>query len=154
MAGSLNKVMIIGNLGRDPELRYTQRGTPVCNFTVAVNRPGRTDEATGQRSEDETEWFAVVAWDKLAETCSQFLAKGRKVYIEGRLQTRSWEGQDGQKRSRVEVLAQQMVMLDPRQQGGEGQHGGEEMALAGAGARSGGNGRASAPTGDEDDLPF
>src|SRR5438876_1120917 len=129
MAGSLNKVMIIGNLGRDPELRYTQRGTPVCNFTVAVNRPGRVDDATGQRAEDETEWFAVVAWDKLAETCSQYLAKGRKVYIEGRLQTRSWEGQDGQKRSRVEVLAQQMVMLDPRQQGGE------EMALAGAGAR-------------------
>jgi single-strand DNA-binding protein len=116
MAGSLNKVMIIGNLGRDPELRYTQRGTPVCNFTVAVNRPGRLDDATGQRSEDETEWFAVVAWDKLAETCSQYLAKGRKVYIEGRLQTRSWEGQDGQKRYRTEVVAQNMLLLDPRQQ--------------------------------------
>ena len=105
MAGGLNKVMIIGNLGKDPELRYTQRGTAVCNFTVAVNRPGRMDEATGQRTEDETEWFQVVAWDKLAETCNQFLAKGRKVYVEGRLQTRSWEGQDGQKRTRVEVLA-------------------------------------------------
>lgn len=116
MAGSLNKVMIIGNLGRDPELRYTQRGTAVCNFTVAVNRPGRVDE-NGQRSEDETEWFSVVAWDKLAETCSQFLQKGRKVYVEGRLQTRSWEGPDGQKRSRVEVLAQQMTMLDSRSQG-------------------------------------
>lgn len=115
MAGSLNKVMIIGNLGRDPELRYTQRGTAVCNFTVAVNRPGRIDE-NGQRSEDETEWFSVVAWDKLAETCSQFLQKGRKVYVEGRLQTRSWEGPDGQKRSRVEVLAQQMTMLDSRAQ--------------------------------------
>jgi single-strand DNA-binding protein len=115
MAGSLNKVMIIGNLGRDPELRYTQRGTAVCNFTVAVNRPGRTDE-NGQRSEDETEWFSVVAWDKLAETCSQFLQKGRKVYVEGRLQTRNWEGPDGQKRSRVEVLAQQMTMLDSRSQ--------------------------------------
>jgi single-strand DNA-binding protein len=115
MAGSLNKVMIIGNLGRDPELRYTQRGTAVCNFTVAVNRPGRTDE-NGQRTEDETEWFSVVAWDKLAETCSQFLQKGRKVYVEGRLQTRNWEGPDGQKRSRVEVLAQQMTMLDSRVQ--------------------------------------
>lgn len=113
MAGSLNKVMIIGNLGRDPELRYTQRGTAVCNFTVAVNRPGRADE-NGQRTEDETEWFSVVAWDKLAETCSQFLQKGRKIYVEGRLQTRSWDGPDGQKRSRVEVLAQQMVMLDSR----------------------------------------
>ena len=148
MAGSLNKVMIIGNLGRDPELRYTQRGTPVCNFTVAVNRPGRMDDATGQRSEDETEWFAVVAWDKLAETCSQYLAKGRKVYIEGRLQTRSWEGQDGQKRSRVEVLAQQMVMLDAKAPAGE------EAAMVGAGAGArGGGGRADAAA-EEDDLPF
>lgn len=114
MAGSLNKVLIIGNLGRNPELRYTQRGTAVCNFTVAVNRPGRADE-NGQRTEDETEWFSVVAWDKLAETCSQYLQKGRKVYVEGRLQTRSWDGPDGQKRSRVELLAQQMVMLDARQ---------------------------------------
>jgi single-strand DNA-binding protein len=115
VAGSLNKVMIIGNLGRDPELRYTQRGTAVCNFTVAVNRPGRSDES-GQRSEDETEWFSVVAWDKLAETCSQFLQKGRKVYVEGRLQTRTWEGPDGQQRSRVEVVATQMTMLDSRNQ--------------------------------------
>jgi single-strand DNA-binding protein len=119
VAGSLNKVMIIGNLGRDPELRYTQRGTAVCNFTVAVNRPGRTDE-NGQRTEDETEWFSVVAWDKLAETCSQFLQKGRKVYVEGRLQTRSWEGQDGQQRSRVEVVATQMTMLDSRSQAESG----------------------------------
>ena len=147
------KVMIIGNLGRDPELRYTSRGTAVCNFTVAVNRPGRLDDATGQRSEDETEWFAVVAWDKLAETCSQYLAKGRKVYIEGRLQTRSWEGQDGQKRSRVEVLAQQMVLLGSRGQGGD------EGALVGAGARSAGRAPAEAGAAvgagaEDDDLPF
>jgi single-strand DNA-binding protein len=148
MAGSLNKVMIIGNLGRDPELRYTQRGTPVCNFTVAVNRPGRVDDATGQRGEDETEWFAVVAWDKLAETCSQYLAKGRKVYIEGRLQTRSWEGQDGQKRSRVEVLAQQMVMLDAK-----GQSSDDGGGLVGAGASAlGASGRGAAA--EEDELPF
>jgi single-strand DNA-binding protein len=146
VAASLNKVMIIGNLGRDPELRYTQRGTPVCNFTVAVNRPGRTDE-NGQRGEDETEWFAVVAWDKLAETCSQYLTKGRKVYVEGRLQTRSWEGQDGQKRSRTEVLAQQMTMLGSRAPAGAGS---EPVA---AGAR---NGRAAgaAATDEDDDLPF
>src|SRR5262245_40865050 len=147
MAGSLNKVMIIGNLGRDPELRYTQRGTPVCNFTVAVNRPGRTDEATGQRAEDETEWFAVVAWDKLAETRSQYLAKGRKVYIEGRLQTRSWQGQDGQQRSRVEVLAQQMVMLDSRGPSGD------DAGLVGAGASARGGGGPAAAA-EEDDLPF
>ena len=151
MAGSLNKVMIIGNLGRDPELRYTQRGTPVCNFTVAVNRPGRTDEATGQRSEDETEWFAVVAWDKLAETCSQYLSKGRKVYVEGRLQTRSWDDKDtGAKRYKTEVNANDVQFLDSARDGAEG--GG---SFAGAG---------SAPTAtpalagggdvDPDDIPF
>src|SRR5687768_4644730 len=131
MAGSLNRVMIIGNLGRDPELRYTTRGNPVCNFTVAVNRPGRTDE-NGQRAEDETEWFSVVAWDKLAETCNQFLSKGRKVYVEGRLQTRSWQGQDGQERSRVEVVATNMVMLDSK--GSQG----EPVAVAASRPRGGG----------------
>jgi single-strand DNA-binding protein len=141
VAGSLNKVMIIGNLGRDPELRYTTRGNAVCNFTVAVNRPGRVDE-NGQRAEDETEWFSVVAWDKLAETCNQYLGKGRKVYVEGRLQTRTWEGPDGQKRSRVELLAQNMVMLDSRRSGDEG--------LAGVGARGG----AAAAAGEDDELPF
>ena len=147
MAGSLNKVMIIGNLGRDPELRYTTRGNAVCNFTVAVNRPGRLDE-NGQRGEDETEWFAVVAWDKLAETCNQYLTKGRKVYIEGRLQTRSWEGSDGQKRSRVEVLAQNMVMLDSRNRG--------EDELAGAGVRAGAGAAAGAgaDASEDDELPF
>ena len=141
MSRGLNKVMIIGNLGRDPELRYTQRGTPVCNFTVAVNRPGRMDE-NGQRAEDETEWFSVVAWDKLAETCNQYLSKGRKVYVEGRLQTRSWEGPDGQKRSRVEVLAQNMVMLDSRNR--------SDDELAAVGARAG----AAAVASDDDELPF
>lgn len=141
MAGSLNRVMIIGNLGRDPELRYTQRGNVVCNFTVAVNRPGRMTES-GERTDDETEWFSVVAWDKLAETCNQYLARGRKVYVEGRLQTRSWDAADGTKRSRVEVLAQNMVMLDTRRTG-------DEMP-AGVGASSSHPG---APD-DDDDLPF
>lgn len=117
MAG-LNKCMIIGNLGKDPELRYTQTGTAVCNFTVAVNRPGRVDEATGQRGDGEVEWFAVIAWDKLGETVNQHLSKGRMVYVEGRLQTRSWEGQDGQKRYRTEVVASNIVFLSPRQEGG------------------------------------
>jgi single-strand DNA-binding protein len=140
MAGSLNKVMIIGNLGRDPELRYTTRGNAVCNFSVAVNRPGRQDE-NGQRAEDETEWFSVVAWDKLAETCNQYLGKGRKVYVEGRLQTRSWEGPDGQKRSRVEVLAQNMVMLDSRNRSDD------ELSPVGAAA-------GAAASSDDDELPF
>jgi single-strand DNA-binding protein len=145
VAGSLNRVMIIGNLGRDPELRYTTRGNAVCNFTVAVNRPGRTDE-NGQRSEDETEWFSVVAWDKLAETCNQFLGKGRKVYIEGRLQTRSWEGQDGQQRSRVEVVAQNMVMLDSKGSTGE--------TVGAAAARSRDGAVAVAERDEDDSLPF
>ena len=117
MAGSLNRVMIIGNLGRDPELRYTTRGNAVCNFTVAVNRPGRTDE-NGRRSEDETEWFSVVAWDKLAETCNQFLSKGRKVYVEGRLQSRSYDDKDGNKRYITEVVADDVILLGGRGEGG------------------------------------
>ena len=114
MAGSLNKVMIIGNVGRDPEMRYTPNGTPVTSFTVAVNRRWTTPEGD---TRDETEWFNVVAWNKLAEQCSQYVTKGRKVYIEGRLQTRSWEGQDGQKRYRTEVVANQMILLDSRHDG-------------------------------------
>jgi len=111
MAGSLNKVMIIGNVGRDPEMRYLQNGTPVTSFSVAAGRTWTTPE--GERRE-ETEWFNVVAWNKLAETCNQLITKGRKVYIEGRLRTHSWEGQDGQKRYRTEVVASSMILLDSR----------------------------------------
>ena len=111
MAASLNKVMIIGRLGRDPEMRYTPSGSPVTNFSVAASR--RWNSPSGEQRE-ETEWFNVVAWDKLAEQCNEYLHKGRLVYIEGRLRTRSWEGTDGQKRYRTEVVAQQMMMLDSR----------------------------------------
>ena len=103
----LNKVMIIGNAGKDPEMRFTANGSPVTSFSLAVNRSG-TD---GDRKE-ETEWFNVVAWNKLAETCNQFLGKGRRVYVEGRLQTRSWDGQDGQKRYRTEIIANDVLFLD------------------------------------------
>ena len=109
MAGSLNKVMIIGNLGRDPEMRYTPKGAPVTSFTVAVNRQWSGEDGP----QKETEWFNVVAWNKLAETCSQVLSKGRSVYVEGRLQTHSWDGQDGQKHYRTEVIAQTVTFLDP-----------------------------------------
>lgn len=111
MAGSLNKVMIIGNVGRDPEMRYLPSGTPVTTFPVAAGHTWRTPDG---ESHEETEWFNVVAWSKLAETCNQLITKGRKVYIEGRLRTRSWEGQDGQKRYRTEVIATSMVLLDSR----------------------------------------
>ncbi len=113
MAGSmsLNKVMIIGNVGRDPEMRYTQNGSPVTSFSVAAGRRWTTPE--GEQRE-ETEWFNIVTWNKLAETANRYVAKGSRVYIEGRLQTRSWEGQDGQKRYRTEVVAQNLILLDSR----------------------------------------
>lgn len=109
---SLNKVMLIGNLTRDPELRYTPNGTAVCSFGLATNRSWASGDG-GERKE-ETEFHRIVAWNKLAELCGQLLTKGRKVYIEGRLQTRSWEGQEGEKRQATEVVAEDMVLLDSR----------------------------------------
>jgi single-strand DNA-binding protein len=110
MADGLNKVMLIGNLGADPEMRFTANGSAVTNFRMAVGRTFRTPD--GDRR-DETEWFSVVCWNKLAEIVGQHLRKGRKVYVEGRLQTRSWDGPDGQKRYRTEVIANQVLYLDP-----------------------------------------
>lgn len=109
MVRGLNKVMIIGNLGRDPELRYTPNGTPVVSFNVAVGRQWTT--SAGERKE-ATEWFNVVAWRELAEICSQKLSKGRLVYIEGSLQTRTWEDAEGQRNYRMELVADQMTILD------------------------------------------
>jgi single-strand DNA-binding protein len=108
MAG-LNKVMIIGNLGADPEMRYTADGTALTNFRVAASRTYSSPE--GERKE-ETEWFSVVTWRKLAEQCSQFLQKGRKVYVEGRLQTRSWDTPEGERKYRTEVIADRVMFLD------------------------------------------
>jgi single-strand DNA-binding protein len=108
MAG-LNKVLIIGNLGADPEMRYTADGTALTNFRVAASR--NYNGPDGERKE-ETEWFSVVAWRKLAEQCSQFLQKGRRVYVEGRLRTRSWDTPDGQRRYRTEVVAERVLFLD------------------------------------------
>ncbi|MDP9352825.1 MAG: single-stranded DNA-binding protein [Chloroflexota bacterium] len=113
MARDLNKVMVIGRLGADPELRYTAQGTAVAQMRLAVNRRTRAGAEGEQR--EETDWLTIVAWERLAETCSQYLAKGSRVYFEGRLQTRSWEGQDGQKRYATEIIASDMIMLDSRQ---------------------------------------
>ncbi len=110
---SLNKVQIIGNLGKEAEMRYTPSGNPVTTFSVACNRKYEQD---GQ-SKEEVEWFNVVTWNKQAESCNQYLSKGSLVYVEGRLHTRSWDGQDGQKHYRVEVIASQVIFLD-RKQGG------------------------------------
>jgi len=106
---SLNKVMIIGNLGSDPEMRFTPNGNPVTSLRVATSRVYTTAE--GERKQ-ETEWFTVVAWNKLAESCNQFLTKGRLVYVEGRLRTRTWESQDGQKHYRTEIIASSVTFLD------------------------------------------
>jgi single-strand DNA-binding protein len=104
--------MLIGNLTRDPELRYTPSGTAVCSFRLATNRSWTPSDG-GERKE-ETEFHRIVSWNKLAELCSQLLSKGRKVYIEGRLQTRSWDTPEGEKKYTTEVVAEDMVLLDSR----------------------------------------
>ncbi len=108
---SLNKVIIIGNVGGEPEMRFTPNGRPVTSFRVATNWMSTAPD--GERRQ-ETEWFSVVAWNKLAEQCNQFLAKGRLVYAEGRIHTRTWEGQDGLQHSRAEVIANKVIFLDRR----------------------------------------
>jgi single-strand DNA-binding protein len=172
---SLNKAMIIGNLGRDPEMRYTPTGQAVTQFTVAVNRNYRGQDGNWQ---EETEWFRVVAWGPLAERTAENLRKGRKVYVEGRIQTRQWEDKDGQKRYTTELVANQVTSLDRGQRDGgdpgpgdtatgdkpdvapvrggrQGGAGASAGASAGAGTGAGGG----AGTGEEtyedlDDLPF
>jgi single-strand DNA-binding protein len=106
---SLNKVIIIGNVGNEPEMRFTPNGKPVTSFSVATNWVYTTPE--GEKKQ-ETEWFSIVAWNRLAEQCNQFLAKGKLFYAEGRIHTRSWEGQDGQPHSKMEVIANRVIFLD------------------------------------------
>ena len=113
MGIGLNKVMIIGNLGRDPEMRYTPSGRPVTTFLVITNRSWNT--ADGERHTD-TEFFNVVAWGNLAEICKQHLVKGKQVYVEGRLQTRHWDDKEGNKHSTVEIVASEMLMLGERRE--------------------------------------
>ena len=116
MSRGLNKVMIIGNLGRDPEMRYTPSGRPVTTFSVATSRSWNTSEG---EKHVETEWFNVVAWSNLAEICKQYLSKGQQVYIEGRLQTRHWDDQEGNKHTSVEIVANEMIILGERRESGE-----------------------------------
>ncbi|MCR4278322.1 MAG: single-stranded DNA-binding protein [bacterium] len=114
---NLNRAMIIGNLTRDPELRTTTTGQNVCNFSIATS--SQWNDAQGQKQE-RVEYHNIVAWGRLAEICGQYLAKGRKVYLEGRLQTREWEAQDGSKKSRTEIVAENMIMLSSPPAGGAG----------------------------------
>ena len=117
MASSLNKVQIIGNLTRDPELRQTTSGQSVATIGVATNRTWKDNNGEKQ---EQVEFHNVVAWGKLSEICSQYLTKGQKVYFDGRLQTRDWEGQDGVKRYRTEIVAENMIMLSSRGGASEG----------------------------------
>lgn len=135
MPDGLNKVMLIGNLGADPEMRYTANGNAMTRLRLAVSRSYGTEDGR----KEETEWFTVIAWSKLAELLGQHLQKGRKVYVEGRLTTRSWDGPDGQKRYATEVVANQVLFLDRAQAGAY-----PEMGMGG-----GGGGDI-----DPDDLPF
>jgi single-strand DNA-binding protein len=113
MSKDLNKVQMTGRLGADPEMRYTPQGHAVTTFRVASNRSWRTAEG---ESHEDTEWFRVVAWNKLAEICHKWLSKGSRVYVEGRLQTRQWQDQEGQTRHLTEVIANDMIILDGRRE--------------------------------------
>jgi single-strand DNA-binding protein len=150
MAKSVNKVILVGRLGKDPELKYTASGTPFCRFSMATDDVWN-DKSSGERQE-KTEWHNIVTWDRLAEICNQYLTKGSLVYIEGSLQTREWDDQEGNKRRTTEVRARDMVMLGSK---GDGAGGGQRRA-AGA-AAEGMAGSTTAPstsTITDDDIPF
>lgn len=141
MAKSLNKVMLIGNLGKDPELRYTASGVAVASFTLATNESWKDQDGNTQ---ERTEWHNIVAWRKLAEICGEWLKKGRRVYIEGRIQTRSYDDKNtGQKRYITEIVADDMIMLD-----GGGGRGATDNATPSPAVEP------QTPGAPEDDLPF
>jgi len=156
--GSVNKVILVGNLGADPELKYTPSNRPVCNLSVATNEVWKDKDG---KKQEKTEWHRVNVWGEQAENCSKFLSKGRMVYVEGRLQTRSWDDKEGKKRYSTEVVAERVVFL--------GGGGGAENAGGGGGARPSGGARhgwgeekqpaeptdpgAPPPAGD-DEIPF
>ena len=151
MAKSVNKVILVGRLGRDPELKYTANGVPFCRFSMATD-DSWNDKNSGERQE-RTEWHNIVVWDRLAEICNQYLTKGKLVYIEGALQTREWDDQDGNKRKTTEVRARDMVMLG----GGSGENTGNGQRRAVADAPPAAS-VAPAPTTTstitDDDIPF
>jgi single-strand DNA-binding protein len=149
MGKSINKVILVGRLGRDPEMKYTSGGTPFCRFSIATD-DNWTDKGSGEKQE-RTEWHSIVVWDRLAEICNQYLTKGRLVYIEGSLQTREWDDKEGVKRKTTEVRARDMVMLGGGGSGGEG--GGMPPRPDSGGGPSGGSGGGGSAITD-DDIPF
>jgi single-strand DNA-binding protein len=158
MAG-VNKAILVGNLGRDPELRTTPNGQSVVNFTLATSETW-TDKS-GERVE-RTEWHRIVVWGKQAEMCNQYLSKGRTVYIEGRIQTREWEDKDGNKRYTTEINANTVNFIGPRRSGGGDSGGGPSTGSSGSSTGAGGSGsKGDGPSGDagppmptDDDIPF
>ena len=157
--GSVNKVILVGNLGADPELKYTPSNRPLCNLSVATNEVFK--DKTGQKQE-KTEWHRVTVWGEQAESCAKYLAKGRSVYIEGRLQTRSWDDKtDGKKRYSTDIVAERVVFLGGGSgagaEGGGARRGGrpwgDESSQAPAGGAAEPEGHSGPPPGD-DDIPF
>jgi single-strand DNA-binding protein len=160
---SVNKVILVGNLGRDPETRYATSGAAICNITIATSRQWK-DKTSGEKRE-ETEWHRVVFYDRLAEIAGEYLKKGRPVYVEGRLKTRKWTDKEGQDRYTTEIIAEEMQLLGSREGGGGGggdvefAGGGERRerssgAGEGGGAKGGGGARTSTPNDFDDDIPF
>ncbi len=160
---SVNKVILVGNLGRDPETRYATSGSAICNITVATSRQWK-DKTSGEKKE-ETEWHRVVFYDRLAEIAGEYLKKGRPVYVEGRLKTRKWQDKEGQDRYTTEIVAEQMQLLGSREGGGGGgggggagdvdfDSGGSSGGAKGGSAKAGGG--ATKPKTDDfdDDIPF
>ena len=159
---SLNKAILIGNLGKDPEIRFTQGGQPVANFSLATNEKW-TDKSTGQPQE-RTEWHRIVVWGKQAELCGQYLKKGRSAYIEGRIQTREWTNKEGQKQYSTEVVANHVLFLGSKGDGGPGARAGgddfgppppdfEPAGPAGAGGPPAG-GETKGGGDNDPDIPF
>jgi single-strand DNA-binding protein len=152
MAGGVNKVILIGNLGADPEMRYTQGGQGVCELRLATNESWMGKDGTRQ---ERTEWHRIVVWGKKAEVVSKYLKKGRQVYVEGRLQTRSWDDKEGQKRYTTEIIANDVQFLGGREGGGGGGDRDSEPPpdtdFSGFGGGGGGRGGSGGP---DDDIPF
>ncbi|MBT8087660.1 MAG: single-stranded DNA-binding protein [Gammaproteobacteria bacterium] len=155
MARGINKVIIVGNLGQDPETRYMPSGAAVTNFTVATNESWK-DKQTGEQK-DRTEWHRVAMFNRLAEIAAEYLRKGSQVYIEGKLRTRKWQGQDGNDRYTTEIIADEMQMLGGRG-GGGGSYGGGQQGGGSGGGQGGGGGStppaSSGPDEFDDDIPF
>ena len=161
---SVNKVILVGNLGRDPETRFSPDGAAICNISLATTSQWK-DKNSGERKE-ETEWHRVVFYNRLAEIAGEYLKKGRSIYVEGRLKTRKWQDKEGQDRWTTEIVADQMQMLGSREEGGGGgsysrarQDSPPEPATAGSGPRGGGGGRSGGDRSGgfddgDDDIPF